>query len=602
MKKSTAVLISSTVLTVTACNMKVDENSSQSQHTLPTTVPAIPVIAVEEKISESDSEIAQLSEPLLSAPLVKKEAAQMIADQLRMKASPATASYRLAREPVNREKYAHFEDNGIKVVRESPVSTFSIDVDTGAYSNVRRVINAGNLPVKDMVRAEEMINYFSYDNKPVETDAPFAVFSETGPTPWNENSYLMRVSVKASAIPKGEMKANNLVFLIDVSGSMQSPDKLGLLKKSLKLLTRQLDKNDKVSIVVYAGASGMVLEPVAGNEQMKIEQALEKLQAGGSTNGASGIRLAYQAATQAFIKGGNNRVILATDGDFNVGTVDHNALLDLIEKQRRQGVFLTTLGFGQGNYNDHLMEQLADHGNGNYAYIDNLMEAKKVLVDEIGSTLETVAKDVKIQVEFNPAIVSEYRLIGYENRQLAREDFNNDKVDAGEIGAGHSVMALYEISLNGEKNAIEPLRYSQESSYTRIDKHLSSEIAHVRLRYKPVNSDTSILSSFPVKLDAMKKQLTNTSEDYRFASAVAAFAQKLRGGKHLGDYGYLQIEKLAADARGEDIHGLRSNFLQMVGLTKALEYKALNNVISNEARDLEVQSVMLLKDFSASSK
>lgn len=585
MKKSTAVLISSTVFTVTACNMMLDENNQPSQQTLSTPVPVIPVLEVEEEISESDSEMKQLSEPLLSAPLVKKEAARMVADQVKMKASPAMVSglsiasnnsYRIAREPVNREKYAHYEDNGIKVVTESPVSTFSIDVDTGAYSNVRRVINGGNLPQKDMVRVEEMINYFSYDNKPVDTDAPFAVFTETGPTPWNEHSHLMRVSVKASAIAKDEMKANNLVFLVDVSGSMQSPNKLGLLKKSLKLLTRQLDENDKVSIVVYAGVSGMVLEPVAGNEQLKIEQALEKLQAGGSTNGASGIRLAYQAARQAFIKDGNNRVILATDGDFNVGTVDHNALLDLIEKQRKQGVFLTTLGFGQGNYNDHLMEQLADHGNGNYAYIDNLMEAKKVLVDEIGSTLETVAKDVKIQVEFNPTVVSEYRLIGYENRQLAREDFNNDKVDAGEIGAGHSVMALYEISLNGEKNAIEPLRYSQESSYNRIDKHLSNEIAHVRLRYKPVNSDKSILSSFPVKLDGMKKQLANTSEDYRFASAVAAYAQKLRGGKFLGNYGYQQIEKLAGDARGKDTHGLRSNFLQMVGLTHSLDSATVN--------------------------
>ena len=592
MKKSTAILISSTVLTVTACNMTVEESNPQSQHKLTTSEPVIPVITVDEEISENDGDIKQLSEPLISASpvsasLARKEAVRIVADQVKMAAAPAGFSYRIAREPVNREKYAHYEDNGIKVVRESPVSTFSIDVDTGAYSNVRRVINAGNLPLKDMVRAEEMINYFSYDNKPVETDAPFAVYTETGPTPWNEDSLLMRVSVKASDIPKNEMKANNLVFLIDVSGSMQSSNKLGLLKKSLKLLTRQLDKNDRVSIVVYAGASGMVLEPVAGNEQMKIEQALEKLQAGGSTNGASGIRLAYQAARQVFIKGGNNRVILATDGDFNVGTVDHNALLDLIEKQRSQGVFLTTLGFGQGNYNDHLMEQLADHGNGNYAYIDNLMEAKKVLVDEIGSTLQTVARDVKIQVEFNPAVVSEYRLIGYENRLLAREDFNNDKVDAGEIGAGHSVMALYEISLNGEKSAIEPLRYSQgyaqDTAYNRIDRNLAGEIAHVRLRYKPVNSDSSILSSFPVKLDDMKKQLANTSEDYRFASAVAAYAQKLRGGKHLGEYSYQQIEKLAAAARGQDTHGLRSNFLQMVGLTKALDNHARKNVISSNA-------------------
>lgn len=583
MKKSTALFISSTLVTLTACNMTLDEGKQQSRQALPPPA-SVPVIAVEEA-AESDSDIKNLPEPAIIEPLVKKEAARMVADELKMQTAPARLSgmsiasntgYRIAREPVNREKYANFEDNGIKVVHESPVSTFSIDVDTGAYSNVRRVINAGNLPVKDMVRAEEMINYFTYDDRPLDSDAPFAVFTEVGPTPWNQDSHLMRVSIKASAIPRNEMKANNLVFLVDVSGSMQSENKLGLLKKSLKLLSKQLNEKDRVSIVVYAGASGMVLEPVAGNKQMKIEQALEKLRAGGSTNGASGIRLAYQAARQEFIKGGNNRVILATDGDFNVGTVDHNALLDLIEKQRKDGIFLTTLGFGQGNYNDYLMEQLADHGNGNYAYIDNLMEAKKVLVDEIGATLETVAKDVKIQVEFNPSVVSEYRLIGYENRQLKREDFNNDKVDAGEIGAGHSVMALYEISLNGDKKAIEPLRYAQPSPYNRIDQGLAAEIAHVRLRYKPVNSDTSILNSFPVKLEAMKEQLSYTSEDYRFASAVAAYAQKLRGGKHLQNYGYEQIEKLAGDARGKDVHGLRSNFLQMVGLTRSLDSATVN--------------------------
>jgi Ca-activated chloride channel family protein len=584
MKKTTALFITSTVFSLSACNMAIDENNTTSQQVKLLPEPSIPIGKIQEELTENDSEARQLAPSL-----VKKQLAYAVGDHIKIKAAPefagmtvaAKQAIRISREPVNREKYAHFDDNGIQVVKQTPVSTFSIDVDTGAYSNVRRMISAGTLPPKDVVRAEEMINYFTYDDKLQETDVPFSVYSEVGPTPWNADSHLMRVSLKASAMPKSEMKSNNLVFLIDVSGSMQSPDKLGLLKKSLKLLVKQLDKDDSVSIVVYAGASGMVLEPVAANQQLKIEEALDQLQAGGSTNGASGIRLAYQAAQQAFIEGGNNRVILATDGDFNVGTVDHNALLDLIEKQRKHGIFLTTLGFGQGNYNDHLMEQLADHGNGNYAYIDNLMEAKKVLVDEIGSTLETVAKDVKIQVEFNPAVVTEYRLIGYENRQLEREDFNNDKVDAGEIGAGHSVMALYEISLKGEKTVIEALRYSQDSPYNRIDQQLAGELAHIRLRYKPVNSDKSVLTSFQVKVDSIKKQLSSTSEDYRFASAVAAFSQKLRGGKYLNDYDYQRIEQLALGARGDDKHGLRSNFLQMVSLTRSLDSETLNRKTIN---------------------
>ncbi|MBW2710159.1 MAG: von Willebrand factor type A domain-containing protein, partial [Deltaproteobacteria bacterium] len=365
---------------------------------------------------------------------------QMVSSAAAGYAMPSLLSIRAPSEPLNRENYNHFDDNQIMLVAEAPVSTFSIDVDTGAYSNIRRMISAGNLPREDAVRVEELINYFSYDYPvPDSSDVPFSLTTEIGITPWNTDTRLLHIGIKGYDVSAKELPASNLVFLVDVSGSMNSPDKLGLLKSALKLLTKQMRSEDRVSIVVYAGASGIVLEPVAGNQTAKIAQALDVLSAGGSTNGAAGIRSAYQLAEQEFIKGGINRVILATDGDFNVGTVNFEALKDLVEEKRKTGISLTTLGFGTGNYNDHLMEQLADAGNGNYSYIDTLNEAQKVLVDEMSSTLNTIAKDVKIQIEFNPAIVAEYRLVGYENRMLKREDFNNDKIDAGEVGAGHTV-------------------------------------------------------------------------------------------------------------------------------------------------------------------
>jgi len=344
---------------------------------------------------------------------------------------------RMPSEPLDRENYKHYKSNPVKLVAEEPVSTFSIDVDTGSYANVRRMLNAGRLPPQDAVRIEEMINYFSYNYRtPDNLKRPFAVTTEIAPAPWDKGKHLLHIGIKGYEVDRASLPASNLVFLVDVSGSMRSPNKIGLLKSALKMLSRQLSSKDRISLVVYAGASGVVLEPTPGNQHGKIAAALDALQAGGSTNGGAGIRLAYAMAEQAFIKGGVNRVILATDGDFNVGTVNFEALTDLVEEKRKSGIALTTLGFGSGNYNDHLMEQLADKGNGNYAYIDTINEARKVLVDEMGATLLTIAKDVKIQIEFNPTVVSEYRLIGYENRMLNREDFNNDQVDAGEIGAG----------------------------------------------------------------------------------------------------------------------------------------------------------------------
>ena len=490
----------------------------------------------------------------------------------RVRLAPATApnpaDFWYPSEPVNRENYAHYDDNPVKRVLEHPVSTFSVDVDTGSYANVRRFLNQGSLPVKDAVRVEEMINYFSYDYPlPKDKSQPFSVTTEIAPTPWNKDTYLLRVGLKGYDIAAEQLLPSNLVFLVDISGSMMSPDKLPLLKSGLKLLVQNLRAQDRVSLVVYAGNTGVVLEPTPGDQKGKIMAALEGLTAGGSTNGGAGIKLAYAMAEQGFIKNGINRVLLATDGDFNVGTVNFEALKDMVEAKRKTGISLTTLGFGTGNYNDHLMEQLADTGNGNYAYVDTLNEANKVLVNEMSSTLQTIAKDVKIQIEFNPAVVAEYRLIGYENRALKREDFNNDKVDAGDIGAGHSVTALYEITLaNSKGQKVDPLRYHTEKTLAGN----KDEIALLRLRYKLPDSDTSKLIEQVLKT-ADIQEANKTSNDFRFAAAVAAFGQSLRGGKYTGDLGYEDILKLAQEARGKDSFGYRGEFLKLVTLAKVLK-------------------------------
>lgn len=472
-------------------------------------------------------------------------------------------------EPLDRENYVHFDDNPVKRVAEFPVSTFSIDVDTGSYANIRRMLKAGRIPGKDAVRSEELVNYFSYDYQPpAELSTPFAVYREIAPTPWNEDTYLLHIGIKGYEAGRETLPAANLVFLVDVSGSMNSPDKLGLLKSSLKLLTQRLTTKDRVSLVVYAGASGVVLEPTPGDQKGKIIAALDQLTAGGSTNGASGIHLAYTMAQQAFIPGGINRVLLATDGDFNVGTVNIEQLKDLVEEKRKSGIALTTLGFGTGNYNDHLMEQIADVGNGNYAYIDTLSEAQKVLVDELSATMLTIAKDVKLQIEFNPAVVAEYRLLGYENRVLKREDFNNDKVDAGDIGAGHTVTAIYEIALTGDKGRrIEALRYQPELS----DATDSDEIAFLRLRYKAPESNTSKLLEWAINKTEIGTNLAGSSENFRFAAAVAGFGQLLRGGTYTGQFGFDGVTQLARNARGKDPFGYRGEFLSLVNLAASLQ-------------------------------
>lgn len=472
-------------------------------------------------------------------------------------------------EPTDYENYAHFDNNPIHRAAEHPVSTFSIDVDTGSYANVRRFLRSGTLPVRDAVRVEELVNYFSYDYPtPDGAATPFRVTTEIGPTPWNPETLLLHIGVKGYEPPQKDLPPANLVFLIDVSGSMASPDKLDLVKSSLLLLSRQLRVNDRLSIVVYAGDSGVVLEPTPGDQNAKIQAAIQALHAGGSTNGGSGIRLAYSMAEQGFIKDGVNRILLATDGDFNVGTVNFEALKDLIVEKRKSGIALTTLGVGTGNYNDQLMEQLADVGNGNYAYLDSLQEAQKVLVNQRAATLLTIAKDVKVQIEFNPAVVAEYRLIGYENRALRREDFSNDKVDAGEIGAGHTVTALYEVALVGSRGLkLEALRYAPSSQAVAVN---ATELGFLRIRYKPPTEETSKLQEWPLNKAAIVSDLGQTSERFRFAAAVAAFGQQLRGGVFTGSFNYEEVLKLARDARGGDPSGYRGEFLSLVQLAQSL--------------------------------
>lgn len=466
----------------------------------------------------------------------------------------------------NTENYAAFDDNRIVRTAEQPVSTFSIDVDTGSYSNVRRMLARGQLPPKDAVRVEEMINYFDYGYPgPASRDTPFRVTTALAPAPWDGKRVLMQVGIQGYDVERNEIPPSNLVFLVDTSGSMATPDKLPLLKESFRQLVPRLRAQDRVTLVVYAGSAGLVLPPTPGDRHGEILDALGRLEAGGSTNGGEGIDLAYAMAKQAFIEGGVNRIVLATDGDFNVGIYDQRALETKVEDGRKAGIALTTLGFGEGNYNEALAEKLADVGDGNHAYIDTLMEGRKVLVEEMSSTLLTIASDVKIQVEFNPAQVAEYRLVGYENRQLAREDFNNDQVDAGEIGAGHDVTALYELCLVGAGcESSDPLRYAPATASATAG---GPELAFLKLRYKQPGTERSVLMERPVTRRELQAQ---APESLRFAAAVAAYADLLRGGRNMKGFGWDQVEALARDARGDDPWGYRGEFLRLVAQARSL--------------------------------
>ncbi len=466
------------------------------------------------------------------------------------------------------ETYARIEESGFRYVSVAPLSTFSIDVDTASYANVRRFLGDGRLPPADAVRIEELVNYFDYQDPVPDAETPFSINVELAPSPWSKGRRLARIGLKTKPLSRPERVKSNLVFLIDVSGSMQRPNKLPLLQRAMRMLVRNLNPEDRVAVVVYAGASGLVLPSTRVAERQVIMDKIAALRAGGSTNGGAGIQLAYSVAQQNFIPDGINRIVLATDGDFNVGTTSRAELTRLIEEKAKTGVFLTVLGFGRGNYNDATLESLADHGNGNYGYVDRIEEARRLLVEQAGATLVTVAKDVKIQVEFNPARVGAYRLLGYENRRLDAEDFEDDTKDAGEIGAGHTVTALYELVPPEEMASLpaEPeLKYRRPSA-AAVDAY--PEIMTVRVRYKEPTSDTSERIDVPI-IDPGQR-LTSASPHFRFAAAVAGFGMLLRDSPHKGDLTYPQVLDLAEAGLDEDPYGHRAEFVDLVRRAQAL--------------------------------
>ena len=464
--------------------------------------------------------------------------------------------------------YAEIQENKFREVTEHPLSTFSVDVDTASYANVRRFLNQGALPPPDAVRIEELINYFKFDYAAPRNGAPVAIATEVGAAPWNPRHRLALVGLRATPLRLENTAARNLTFLLDVSGSMQPENRLPLVKKAMKMLADTLRPEDRVGIVVYAGNSGVALKPTQGDRKDLIQRAIEELSAGGSTNGAAGIQLAYEMATENFIKGGINRVILATDGDFNVGVTSQSELVRLIEEKRQRGIFLSVLGVGDNNLKDSTMEMLADKGNGNYNYLDSLQEARRVLIAEAGATLVTVAKDVKVQIEFNPRFVAAYRLIGYENRLLRKEDFNNDRKDAGEMGAGHTVTALYEIVPVGESvpATVDPLKYQPQPKLAAAVSSNSTELMTVKVRYKEPQGDTSRLLEFPVRNDTNRM-----TANLGFAAAVAEYGMLLRRSEHRGSATWAQVIALAKEHRGRDEDGYRAEFIRLVDLAAALD-------------------------------
>ncbi len=474
---------------------------------------------------------------------------------------------RMASHEFNTEAYDRIDDNPFRRVADDPLSTFSIDVDTASYANVRRFLNGGSLPPRDAVRIEELINYFRFDYPRASGDTPFSVHTELAACPWNQKHRLALIGLQAKPLDMESLPARNLVFLLDVSGSMMPADKLPLIRTAMRMLVDTLNERDRIAIVVYAGASGLVLPSTSGAEKEKIHQAIASLEAGGSTDGAAGITLAYKVAQDQLVKGGINRVILATDGDFNVGITNQGDLTRLIEEKRASGIFLSVLGVGTGNIKDSTMEKLADRGNGNYAYLDSLHEARKVLVKEAGATLVTVAKDVKIQIEFNPANVAAYRLIGYENRMLRNQDFNDDKKDAGEIGAGHTVTALYEIVPTGvdvDVPSVDALKYQRPAQATASSAG-RDELMTVKLRYKAPDGDASRLITVPVR-----NRASELSENVGFAAAVAEFGMLLRQSEHRGSATHAEAASLARRFRGADPDGYRAEFVRLIELAESM--------------------------------
>ncbi|MGG7663628.1 YfbK domain-containing protein [Dyadobacter sp. BHUBP1] len=510
--------------------------------------------------AETLREVVIAGQPML----MKKTSSHSVA------AAPATFHGSVRQIPVETESYKPINENGFLSVGQQPVTTFSIDVDRAAYSNVRRFLNNGQMPPEDAVRVEEMINYFDYNYPQPAGEHPLAITTETTDSPWNPGLKLVHIGLQAKTVSTENLPASNLVFLIDVSGSMSDPNKLPLLKQAFKLLVDQLRAEDKISLVTYAGSAGLVLPPTAGNEKKVIKDALDKLEAGGSTAGGEGIELAYDLAKKHFLPKGNNRVILATDGDFNVGISNESELQKLIEEKRKAGIFLSVMGFGMGNYKDSHAETLADKGNGNYAYIDNIQEARKEFVQEFGGTLFTIAKDVKIQIEFNPAQVQAYRLIGYENRALRNDEFNDDKKDAGDMGSGHSVTSIYEIVPKGTHSSYigttDALKYQQNNADAAGN---SNEMMTVKVRYKKPDSDKSVLFDLPIK--ATSVAFEKCSENLRFASAVAEFGLLLRGSEYKGKATYTDVIQCARGAFGKDEEGYRAEFVQLVKVAQSLD-------------------------------
>lgn len=497
---------------------------------------------------------------------------KMAAVEVGMPAPSMVNAYESMPQPIeNTENYQKIETNPVYVVAQQPVSTFSVDVDTGSYSNVRRFLtHEGQLPPVDAVRIEEMVNYFNYDYPNPTRQHPFSVNTEVVNSPWQPNAKIIKIGIKAKDLEMKQLPAANLVFLVDVSGSMDAENKLPLVKKTLTLLTEQLRPQDKVTIVTYASGEDLALAPTSGADKDKILKVIHRLKAGGATSGERAIQLAYEQAQKSYIQGGINRILIATDGDFNVGITDFETLKGMIAEKRQSGISFSTFGFGTGNYDEQLMEQLADAGDGNYSYIDNEREAKKVLQRQLSSTLATVAQDVKIQVEFNPATVKEYRLIGYENRVLNNEDFNNDRVDAGDIGAGHTVTALYEVIPVGQKGWLSESRYQAPSNSSKANKQ---EYAYVNVRYKQPQKSQSVLLSQPVP--ARSVALAQASSDTRFAIAVASYAQQLRGGQYNANMKWDDILKLAQSATLPDEFGLRAEFIDLVKAAKSLSAESV---------------------------
>ncbi len=518
----------------------------------------------------------QQQQPLM-APKAKMDVMQM-----RVGAPAPAAAMQLTVErsresytpPVaNTEKYSKPEQNPVHVVAQQPISTFSIDVDTGSYSNVRRYLNNGSLPPVEAVRIEELVNYFPYDYPPPQSaQHPFAVGVEVAQSPWKTDAQLVKIGIKAVDKTLGSLPPANLVFLVDISGSMSASNKLPLVKQTLRLLTRQMRPQDRITIITYASGEELALPATSGADKEQILSVINRLQAGGSTNGSDAIQMAYREAQKNYIANGINRILLATDGDFNVGITDFKTLKGMVAEKRAAGISLTTLGFGVGNYNEHLMEQLADAGDGTYSYIDTEREARKVLQEQLTSSLATVANDVKLQVEFNPKTVSQYRLVGYENRLLRAEDFNNDNVDAGDIGAGHTVTALYEIIPVGKTGWLNSSRYQAQPAQTAGD--FSQEYAYLNIRYKPVGKKASTQMSVPINAPAQgAPALSQTSNDMRFATAVASYGELLSGGKYAGRFSWNDTIALAKSAVGSDPHGLRAEFVELVETANSLSSK-----------------------------